>query len=116
MIKGNLIMFKHAVSNLLQNAIKFNYDYGKIDIIIEDNNNNCVIKVIDEGIGINSNAAEHIFEAFYREDKSRSRKIGGAGLGLSIVKSIIEQHGGNIAYQPNNPKGSVFILSIPKLS
>lgn len=116
MIKGNLIMFKHAVSNLLQNAIKFNYDYGKVDIIVEDNSNDCVIKVIDEGIGINSNAAEHIFEAFYREDKSRSRKIGGAGLGLSIVKSIVEQHGGNIAYQPNNPKGSVFIVSIPKLS
>lgn len=116
MIKGNLIMFKHAVSNLLQNAIKFNFDYGKIDIIVEDDNNDCVIKVIDEGIGINSNAAEHIFEAFYREDKSRSRKIGGAGLGLSIVKSIVEQHGGSISYQANNPKGSVFIVSIPKLS
>lgn len=116
MIKGNLIMFKHAVSNLLQNAIKFNYDYGKIDIIVEDDNNDCVVKVIDEGIGINSNAAEHIFEAFYQEDKSRSRKIGGAGLGLSIVKSIVEQHGGSIAYQPNHPKGSVFIVSIPKLS
>lgn len=116
MIKGNLIMFKHAVSNLLQNAIKFNYDYGKVEIIVEDHSNDCVIKVIDEGIGINSNAAEHIFEAFYREDKSRSRKIGGAGLGLSIVKSIVEQHGGNIAYQPNHPKGSVFIVSIPKLS
>lgn len=116
MIKGNLIMFKHAVSNLLQNAIKFNYDYGKVEIIVEDHSNDCVIKVIDEGIGINPNAAEHIFEAFYREDKSRSRKIGGAGLGLSIVKSIVEQHGGNIAYQPNHPKGSVFIVSIPKLS
>lgn len=116
MVKGNSIMFKHAVSNLLQNAIKFNYDYGKIDIIVEEHTNDCVIKVIDEGIGINSNAAEHIFEAFYREDKSRSRKIGGAGLGLSIVKNIVEQHGGNITYQPNNPKGSVFIVSIPKLS
>lgn len=115
MIKGNYIMFKHAISNLLQNAIKYNYDYGKIYINV-DNNNDCRISIIDEGIGIASNAAEHIFEAFYREDKSRSRKIGGAGLGLSIVKSIIEQHGGNIQYQPNHPKGSIFVVTIPKLS
>ena len=115
MIKGNYIMFKHALSNLLQNAIKFNYDHGKIDILVE-NTTDCKISVIDEGIGIAPTAAEHIFEAFYREDKSRSRKIGGAGLGLSIVKSIIEQHGGNIIYQPNHPKGSIFIVSIPKLS
>lgn len=113
MIKGNFIMFKHAISNLLQNAIKFNYNYGKIDIVVEDSNNACVIRVIDEGMGIASDAAEHIFEAFYREDKSRSRKIGGAGLGLSIVKSIVEQHGGSISYQPNSPKGSIFIVSIP---
>lgn len=116
MIRGNFIMFKHAISNILQNAIKYNYDYGKIDIIVENKDNNCVISVIDTGIGIASNAAKHIFETFYREDKSRSRKIGGAGLGLSIVKSIIEQHGGNVIYQPNNPKGSIFIVSIPRLS
>ncbi|MCI8327312.1 MAG: ATP-binding protein [Lachnospiraceae bacterium] len=111
MIKGKFNMFKHAISNILQNAIKYNYAYGKIDIIIENKDNNCVISVI----GIASNAAEHIFEAFYREDKSRSRKIGGEGLGLSIVKSIIEQHGENVIYQPNNPKGSIFIVSVPRL-
>lgn len=114
-IKGNFNLFKHAISNLLQNAIKFSNDYGKIEIIVE-NNNDCRISVVDEGIGIAPDAAEHIFETFYREDKSRSRKIGGAGLGLSIVKGIIEQHGGNVVYKPNYPKGSIFIVSIPKLS
>ena len=114
-IKGNYNLFKHAISNLLQNAIKFSNDYGKIEITVE-NNNDCRISVVDEGIGIAPDAAEHIFETFYREDKSRSRKIGGAGLGLSIVKGIIEQHGGNVVYQPNHPKGSIFIVSIPKLS
>lgn len=115
-IKGNSVMFKHALSNILQNAIKYNVNNGKIKIIVEDRKNDCVIKISDSGIGIAPSAAEHIFEAFYREDKSRSRKIGGAGLGLSIVKSIIKQHGGSVEYQPNNPKGSTFIVSIPILS
>ncbi|MDA3731021.1 HAMP domain-containing sensor histidine kinase [Niameybacter massiliensis] len=112
---GNSVMFKHALSNIFQNAIKYNVENGKINIIVEDKNNYCVINISDSGIGIAPSAAEHIFEAFYREDKSRSRKIGGAGLGLSIVKNIIEQHGGNVAYQPNDPKGSTFIISIPIL-
>lgn len=113
--KGNFIMFKQAITNILQNAIMYNYDYGKMDIVVENKNNDCVVSVIDAGIGIASNAAEHFFEAFYREDKSWSRRIGGAGLRLSIVKSIIEQHGGNVKYQPNNPKCSIFIVSIPGL-
>lgn len=108
-------MFKHAISNLLENAIKFSYEYGKIDIIVE-NSNDCRISVVDEEIGIAADAAEHIFDTFYREDKSRSRKICGAGLGLSMVKSIIEQHGGNVVYQPNHTKGSIFIVSVPKIS
>lgn len=114
-VKGNLIMFKHAISNLIQNAIKFNLDNGRIDITIDRSSEYCVIKVLDEGIGISSIAAEHIFEAFFREDKSRSRKVGGAGLGLSIVKTIVEQHGGTVVYHPNIPRGSIFIVSVPLL-
>ena len=102
-IQGNREMFKHAISNLLQNAIKFNTVNGQVEIDVKTTENDCVIRVLDTGIGISPEAADHIFEAFYREDKSRSRKIGGAGLGLSIVKTIVEQHGGTVHYQPNDP-------------
>lgn len=115
-IQGNREMFKHAISNLLQNAIKFNTVNGQVEIDVKTTENDCVIRVLDTGIGISPEAAEHIFEAFYREDKSRSRKIGGAGLGLSIVKTIVEQHGGTVQYQPNAPKGSVFIISVPRMT
>lgn len=115
-IQGNREMFKHAISNLLQNAIKFNTVNGQVEIAVKTTENDCVISVLDTGIGISPEAAEHIFEAFYREDKSRSRKIGGAGLGLSIVKTIVEQHGGTVQYQPNDPKGSVFIISVPRMT
>lgn len=115
-IQGNREMFKHAISNLLQNAIKFNIVNGQVEISVVTTENDCVIRVLDTGIGISPEAADHIFEAFYREDKSRSRKIGGAGLGLSIVKTIVEQHGGAVQYQPNNPKGSVFIISVPRMT
>lgn len=115
-IQGNREMFKHAISNLLQNAIKFNYVNGQVEISAENIGNDCVIRVLDGGIGISPEAAEHIFEVFYREDKSRSRKIGGAGLGLSIVKTIVEQHGGTVQYQPNHPKGSIFIISVPRMT
>lgn len=115
-IQGNREMFKHAISNLLQNAIKFNYVNGEVEISVKNMENDCVIRVLDTGIGIAPEAAEHIFEVFYREDKSRSRKIGGAGLGLSIVKTIIEQHGGTVQYQPNDPKGSIFIISVPRMN
>lgn len=112
-VKANSIMLKHALSNIVQNAIKYNVYGGKIDILVDEENSNCIVNISDTGIGIEQSAAEHIFEAFYREDKSRSRKIGGAGLGLSIVKNIIDQHGGTVVYQPNYPKGSTFIVSVP---
>lgn len=115
-IQGNREMFKHAISNLLQNAIKFNYVNGQVEVSAENIGDNCVIRVLDTGIGISTEAAEHIFEVFYREDKSRSRKIGGAGLGLSIVKTIVEQHGGTVQYQPNYPQGSIFIISVPQMA
>lgn len=112
-LKGNTVMLKHAVSNLIQNAIRYNVENGIIKITGKVNDSNYEITVSDNGIGISPEAAEHIFEAFFREDKSRSRKNGGAGLGLSLARNIAEQHGGSICYYPNEPIGSVFIMSIP---
>lgn len=114
-VKANEVMLKHALLNIIQNAIKYNTENGKLTIAVTEKDGYCVISVSDTGIGISPEAAEHIFEPFYREDKSRSRKIGGAGLGLSITKNIIEQHGGAVEYQPNTPRGSIFILKIPTI-
>lgn len=110
---ANTVMLKHAFSNLVQNAIKYNVEGGRIYIETAQQNGQCVIRISDTGIGISPSAASHIFEPFYREDKSRSRKVGGAGLGLSIVKNIVEQHGGTVSYQPNHPVGAVFSVSLP---
>lgn len=112
-IKANAVMLRHAFSNILQNAIKYNIENGSIDVYVNSKDNICKIVVADTGIGISEMAAAHIFEPFYREDKSRSRKIGGAGLGLSIVKNIVEEHGGTVFYRPNYPNGSIFTVELP---
>lgn len=112
-VLANSVMLKHALTNIVQNAVKYNVDGREVHIRETVEQNFCVIKVCDHGIGISPAAAEHIFEPFYREDKSRSRKIGGAGLGLSITKNVVEQHGGTVAYQPNQPKGACFIVRLP---
>ena len=107
---------KHALSNLIQNAIRYNLENGSIQISITNQAQRCIVTVADTGIGISPQAAEHIFEPFYREDKSRSRKNGGAGLGLSITRNIITKHNGIILYQPNHPRGSVFVVVFPSVS
>lgn len=115
-VKANSVMLRHALSNLIQNAIRYNVENGSIQISIATQPEHCIITVADTGIGISPKAAEHIFEPFYREDKSRSRKSGGAGLGLSITKNIITQHNGTLIYQPNQPRGSMFVVALPFVS
>lgn len=112
-IAGNKTMITHAISNIVQNAVKYNNKNGSIFICIEKENSNCAIKIKDTGIGIPADKVEHIFDAFYRADKSRSRKVGGAGLGLAITKDIIKNHGGEIKYYPNEDGGSVFEIILP---
>ena len=74
---------------------------------------NTVIQICDTGIGISEENRQRIFEPFFRVDKSRSREMGGAGLGLSIVKKIIEKHDGTITVSNNNPQGACFIIELP---
>ena len=115
-VTANEVMIKHALSNLVQNAIKYNTADGSIAVSVRNDETACVVEVADTGIGISEEAAQHIFEPFYREDKSRSRKIGGAGLGLAIAYDIITDHGGTITYHPNHTQGSVFVVKLQKHS
>ncbi len=103
-----------ALINLLENAVKYSEGPAKIDVCIEQTEREVRVQVKDAGIGISSEEMGHIFERFYRVDKGRSRKLGGIGLGLSIVQTIMEKHGGKVDVQSELGRGSVFTLVVPK--
>jgi two-component system, OmpR family, phosphate regulon sensor histidine kinase PhoR len=103
-----------AICNLLENAVKYSPSPAVISIEVEDVVNNVVVKIKDKGIGIPSHDLNQIFDRFYTVDKARSRKFGGSGLGLSLVKTIIEKHGGNISLNSKVGEGSCFTLFFPK--
>ncbi|HHW46696.1 MAG TPA: HAMP domain-containing histidine kinase [Clostridiales bacterium] len=100
--------------NLISNAVKYSKEGGRIDINIFETNDSVGFNVTDNGIGIHENELPFIFERFYRADKSRNRNTGGSGLGLSIVKSIVEGHGGKISVKSKVDSGSSFEVILPK--
>ena len=102
-IKADKKLFIVMISNLLSNAIKYSSS-DKIDIFISENH----IEIKDYGVGIDEKDKEKVFEKFYRIDKSGSRKTGGSGLGLSIVKNIVELHNWDIILQSETNKGTSF--------
>ena len=107
---GNRVMLYRAMSNLIENAAKYNRENGSISISASRQEENIIIKISDTGIGIPEEECERIFEPFYRVDQSRSRSVGGAGLGLALVKDIVEKHGGRIRVNSQAGQGSEFIL------
>lgn len=114
-IFGNIDLLHRAFYNLVENAIKYNTDGGTVEIIINKLNKEQVsIKIKDTGIGIADDDKKNIFEPFYRVDKSRARQMGGTGLGLSTVDSIIKKHNGKITVINNKNGGTCFhvILTI----
>lgn len=103
-----------VLANLISNAIKYSNENGTVHIVIEDMEDIVVTTVEDDGIGIAKEDINKIFERFYRTDKSRNRKTGGAGIGLTIAKTIIQAHGGKITAESEEGNGSRFIVSLPK--
>lgn len=99
---------------LLDNAIKYTETNDSIEVKTYLKDNKFVLEIADTGIGISDEGMKRIFERFYREDKARNRETGGSGLGLSIASSIVTAHGGTIKVSHNNPKGSIFIVRLPK--
>jgi two-component system sensor histidine kinase SenX3 len=102
-----------AVTNLLDNAIKYSEDGQPVQVSAERDGDRVVIAVHDEGIGIPSRDLERIFERFYRVDKARSRVTGGTGLGLSIVRHVAQAHGGEVAVDSIEGQGSTFRFIVP---
>ena len=112
-VKGNTNLLYRALYNLVENAIRYNNEEGSVDITLETKGQEGVIIIADTGVGIAPEQRELVFEPFYRVNKSRSREFGGAGIGLSLVKTILKRHGASITVSENNPQGSVFTIRIP---
>ena len=105
--------FTLAISNLVENAIKYNHDNGWVHVSLNADHKYFYIKVEDSGIGIPEKDQPHIFERFYRVDKSHSREIGGTGLGLAIARNAVIVHRGAIKVYSTEGEGTTFTVRIP---
>lgn len=102
-----------ALSNLVENAIKYNNEGGWVKVVLDADYQCFTVTVSDSGIGIPQESIEHIYERFYRVDKSHSREIGGTGLGLAITRNAVLMHRGSITVNSEEGKGTTFTVKIP---
>jgi heavy metal sensor kinase len=112
-VNGDDEMLKRTLLNLLDNAVKYTPAGGEIMIALGSKNGDALIVVSDTGIGISAEDQSRIFDRFYRVDKARSRVLGGAGLGLSIARWIVEGHGGSLSVESAPGRGSAFTVELP---
>ena len=110
---GSDILIYRVVFNLVENSIKYNYDGGQVRVSVMEKDNNVVITVQDTGNGIPREYRERVFEPFFRVEKSRSRELGGVGLGLALVHEIVRFHEGNISIKESNENGTIFEVVMP---
>ena len=103
-----------ALSNLVENAIKYNKEGGWVHVSLNVDNKYFYVKVEDSGIGIPKESQDAIFERFYRTDASRNSSKGGSGIGLSIVKKIMEDHGGQVWATSKEGTGTTMYLALRK--
>jgi heavy metal sensor kinase len=110
---GDQLSLRRALTNLVENAIRYNRDGGHVSIEgATAPQGHVAVAVTDDGIGIPAEALAHVFDRFYRVDKSRSRAEGGSGLGLSIVAKIAREHGGRVDVESDARRGSRFVLTL----
>lgn len=114
-IIADKVKLKQILYNILNNAIKFSSEGGNVYITAGFQEGMLEISVKDEGIGINEADYEKVFQPFLQVDESISRKHGGVGLGLALVKKFVELHGGKVWVKASPGKGSTFTFRIPKL-
>ncbi|WP_110933519.1 sensor histidine kinase [Paenibacillus bouchesdurhonensis] len=112
-ISGDAGRLTQVFANLLENAYKYTNE-GQISIEMLENSDQALVMITDTGPGIEAEELPYIFERFYRGDKSRNRKTGGAGIGLAIVKAIVEAHGGSISIKSKPGEGTRFDICFPK--
>lgn len=113
-VVGDIDKIQQVFANLMSNSIKYGKEGGRTEVRFFDMNENILIEIADDGIGISEMDLPRLFERFYRVDKNRSRKIGGTGLGLAIVKHIIEAHNQTINVRSTIDVGSTFSFILKK--
>lgn len=105
-----------VISNLIHNSVKYmDKEEKKITVTVSSDNNKVIVKVMDNGSGIESDTLPYIFERFYRAEQSRNSSTGGSGLGLAIAKQIVEEHGGEIWAESELGKGTSIFFSLEKV-
>lgn len=112
-VRGDRARLKQVIVNLLDNAIKYTPPGGRIDVHVRSEGGQAILEVTDNGVGIPADCLDRVFERFFRADKARSRELGGAGLGLSIVKSICVAHHGTVSVRSEEGRGSRFTVRLP---
>ena len=115
-IVGNDTLIYRAIYNLIENAVKYNHKGGEVSVEIKEKNGFANVIISDTGSGISKDYWEEIFEPFFRVDKSRSREMGGAGLGLALVKEIAIRHGGNVQVVKSSKDGTQIELTLQSKS
>jgi CheY-like chemotaxis protein/two-component sensor histidine kinase len=117
LVSGDPSRLQQVVWNLLTNAINFTPKGGRVQVRLERINSHVEIVVADNGVGINPEILPHVFERFRQADQSSTRHYGGLGLGLAIVRHIVEAHGGSVeAHSPGENQGSVFTAKLPLMA
>jgi heavy metal sensor kinase len=112
-VRGDPLVLRQAVVNLLDNAIKYGRQGTPVRVVVRRREGQALVEVIDRGAGIPEEHRERIFDRFYRVDRSRSREMGGAGLGLSIVRWAVQAHGGHVELESEVGEGSTFRIALP---
>lgn len=113
-VVGDKIRLHQVCLNVIENAVKYTGEGGWIKVILEENGGNIMLTVSDNGVGISQDQLPFIYDRFYRVDKARSKSIPGSGLGLSIVRWIVEAHKGTIEASSGEGRGTTFIITIPR--
>ena len=113
-ILGDQTRLTQLFTNLLENSLRYTDSQGIIEIELATQNDNAIITFSDSAPGVDQKSIEKIFDRFYREELSRSREKGGAGLGLAICAEIIDAHSGTIAAEPSNLGGVRIIIELNK--
>lgn len=112
-VVGEEEAIRQALSNLVDNAVKYSSAGGRVLVRLQARKGRAVLEVEDQGPGIASEHLDRIFERFYRVDRARSRELGGTGLGLAIVKNVARRHGGGVEVESEQGRGSTFRLWLP---
>jgi two-component system OmpR family sensor kinase len=112
-VEGDEARLRQVVINLLSNTLEHTPNDARVNVTVSTNEARARITVADEGPGLSAEDAERIFDRFFRVDPSRARENGGAGLGLSIVKAIVEAHHGTVSLETAAGRGARFIVELP---